>query len=334
LDDGTGEIALILWSDVLSEIVNRVDLDSGVWLDVQGVVAEYRGELEVIPDLASDVRVLAADSHDSSAAALSARATVPATALPAGAMPSPVPDVTRLPGATRRAASTPGSVSAATLTVTPAPTALRTALTVAPTPELPVVLSTGLVTAGHLGQRVALLGRIVDATQFASGVRSIVDDDSGSVVVWMPQVVYEGLADRRGWRVGSQVRVVGRVDQYKDEIEVVPRSASHVVVVHAVLPDSERVVVIAELGAASVGRHVTVEAQVAVVEPFSEGVKLTIDDGSGQVTLLLWQNVYEAVPDRAQLAAGATIRALGKVQEYRGMLEIVPGLGMDVIVTR
>jgi DNA/RNA endonuclease YhcR with UshA esterase domain len=128
--------------------------------------------------------------------------------------------------------------------------------------------------------------------------------------------------------------VVGRVDQYKDEIELVPRAAADVVSLDVAAATSDTIRPIGELSAARVKEWVTVEAQVAAIEPFSEGVKLRIDDGSAQMTLLLWQNVYEAVPNRAQLAVGATVRALGKVQEYRGELEIVPGLGMDVIVTR
>jgi hypothetical protein len=57
-----------------------------------------------------------------------------------------------------------------------------------------------------------------------------------------------------------------------------------------------------------------------------------LDDGSGRVTLLLWQNIYDQIPQRDSLSVGALVRATGKVDEYRGELEIVPGLGNDVVV--
>ena len=57
-----------------------------------------------------------------------------------------------------------------------------------------------------------------------------------------------------------------------------------------------------------------------------------IGDESGQVALLLWQNVFEALPDPAAIAVGVRIRASGWVDEYRGELEIVPGVTHDILV--
>jgi DNA/RNA endonuclease YhcR with UshA esterase domain len=191
------------------------------------------------------------------------------------------------------------------------------------------------LTTEHLGRRATILGQIEEASQFASGVKCYVDDGSGPVVVWIPQEIYEKLADHAGWRVGSLVRVTGRVEQYKDEIEIVPWTASDVFVVDAAAPLSGQTAPLAELNAARVGERVTVEAGIVKVESFSKGIKVLLDDGSGRITLLLWQNVHDVVPDREGLIAGATVRVAGEVQEYEGELEIVPGIGTDVVlVTR
>jgi hypothetical protein len=79
---------------------------------------------------------------------------------------------------------------------------------------------------------------------------------------------------------------------------------------------------------------VTVEGQIVAADPFSAGFKCVLDDGSGQVVLLLWQNVFEAFAGKEKLVVGARLRASGWVQEYRGKLEIVPGLAYDVVVLR
>jgi hypothetical protein len=57
-----------------------------------------------------------------------------------------------------------------------------------------------------------------------------------------------------------------------------------------------------------------------------------LDDGSGRVVLLLWQNVFEALSDRDRLGPQARVRVSGWVNEYRGELEVIPGLAYDVIV--
>jgi hypothetical protein len=75
-----------------------------------------------------------------------------------------------------------------------------------------------------------------------------------------------------------------------------------------------------------------IEGTIVEVEPFSKGTKYTLDDGSGRVTLLLWQNVYESIPGREGLVLGAGVRARGVVSEYGGELEIVPQLGVEVVI--
>jgi DNA/RNA endonuclease YhcR with UshA esterase domain len=350
LADKTGEIALVLWANVLDSVAERVAIREGTWLDVQGLVAEYRGELEVIPELACDVRVLSMVSTPDAmtgtppATAVALRSPAATAVVTATHVASPGPAPTLMPSPTpgRTLSAVPGPTESGVSPSTPAAMSTRAptatlAATMTPTPGPSLerslsAMSTGVLATAHLGQEVTVRGQIVEATQFASGVRSRVDDGSGPVVVWMPQAIYEGLADGMEWRVGSTVRVTGWVDQYEGEIEVVPQAARDVAIVHAAAVPSERDAPIGDLNAGRAGERVTVEARIVAVEPFSSGVKVLLDDGSGQIALLLWQSVYDAVPGRGQLAIGAVVRVTGVVQEYRGALELVPGMGTDVVV--
>ena len=334
LDDGTGEIALILWDEISSAVSERMDVLPGAWLDVQGVVAVYRGELEVIPEWAWDVRALrpALPTSTPTAHVAAPTATLLApTPTPTAHVVTPTATLAPTPTPTAHVV-TPTATLAPTPTPTPTPAPTSTP-TPAPTPTLrQPETSTGLLTAAHLGQKVTIHGRVAEATQFASGLKSYVDDGSGPVVVWMPQQIYEELANRAGWRVGSLVRVSGWVDQYKGEIEVVPQSPLDAVLIDVADPLAGPIVPIGALSVARVGEWVTIEAAIVAVEPFSAGIKALLDDGSARITLLLWQNVYDVVPDRERLIAGAVVRVAGKVQEYRGELEIVPGMGADVVL--
>ncbi|MFZ0547613.1 MAG: OB-fold nucleic acid binding domain-containing protein [Candidatus Promineifilaceae bacterium] len=85
--------------------------------------------------------------------------------------------------------------------------------------------------------------------------------------------------------------------------------------------------------AENIGQEVTVNGSVVNTASFSGGFRFTLSDGTGQVTLLLWHNVYDDCWDAPQLNRGATVRATGEVSLFEGDLEIVPDFGGDVKVT-
>lgn len=86
--------------------------------------------------------------------------------------------------------------------------------------------------------------------------------------------------------------------------------------------------------AGMVGREVTVEGRVVATASFSAGFKYTLEDGTGQVVLLVWHEVYDACGDAARLNLGADVRARGVVGEYEGELRVQPRWGGAVEVRR
>ena len=91
---------------------------------------------------------------------------------------------------------------------------------------------------------------------------------------------------------------------------------------------------IGSLSAADVGVLVEIEGNVSRVEAFSSGLRVYVADGTGEVQLLLWQNLAERVPNGEKLVVESRVRAIGEVAEYKGTLQIVPHLPFDVeIVT-
>jgi hypothetical protein len=81
-----------------------------------------------------------------------------------------------------------------------------------------------------------------------------------------------------------------------------------------------------------VGQRVLVDARIAEVDYFSQGVKYTLDDGTGRIVLLLWQNVLEKMANRTDLFPGSRVRVGGEIDEYLGELEIVPQRSADVMI--
>lgn len=75
-------------------------------------------------------------------------------------------------------------------------------------------------------------------------------------------------------------------------------------------------------------------ARVGIVDTiyFSKGVKYTLSDGTGTITLVVWQNVMEEIPERYGLVPGSQVRVTGEIDEYEGDLEIIPRAGNEVKV--
>lgn len=59
LDDGSGTITLLLWSDVMQGFRNAETLQVGAQLRVRGKIQIYDNDLELVPEKASDVTLLA-----------------------------------------------------------------------------------------------------------------------------------------------------------------------------------------------------------------------------------------------------------------------------------
>jgi len=85
-----------------------------------------------------------------------------------------------------------------------------------------------------------------------------------------------------------------------------------------------------QLGPQDQGRQVRVRGDVVALEGLSGGVKATLDDGSAQVALLLWDRVHQALSDPRGLDVGAEVEVDGEVDIYNDVLEIVPRSEEDV----
>jgi DNA/RNA endonuclease YhcR with UshA esterase domain len=188
----------------------------------------------------------------------------------------------------------------------------------------------GELSAGDVGQLVVVRGSVAEVNAFSSGVKIALDDGSGTVVVLLWQDVQDALPDPAALGVGAEVQVQGEVSEYEGELEVIPELAEDVRVLVAAPPAPEAT--IGALTAADVGRVVMLRGTLGEREAFSSGVRFQLNDGTGTITLLLWQNVYDETADADRLTAGARVEITGQIEEYRGDLEIIPEVdGVKVI---
>jgi DNA/RNA endonuclease YhcR with UshA esterase domain len=87
---------------------------------------------------------------------------------------------------------------------------------------------------------------------------------------------------------------------------------------------------IGTLTEANIGAEVSVQGEVVAAASFSKGFTFTLDDGTGQIELLMWHNVYDDCWDALGINLGAEVQATGEVGLYEGTLQIEPNFGGDV----
>ncbi|MBN1483202.1 MAG: hypothetical protein JXA37_00640 [Chloroflexia bacterium] len=299
LDDGSGRIVLLLWSNVAAAA--PAGLGVGAELRVVGEIAEYKGELEIVPRGGSDLVLLGQSPWST-------------------ATPPPRPT----------AAPTPPPTAPEEPTATPEPTAAPTEPP--PATATPAIVLAALAELPNLGgQEVTVEAAVLWAESFSHGFKFLLDDGSGRATLLMWADVYDDCWAAADLLVGATVRAQGTVGQYEGEWQIEPVYGGDVKVVAPGAPPPLRQV--AALTTADLSTRVTVEGAVASVEAFSGGQRVHLDDGSGTIPVLLWQNVLERVPDAERLLApGTAVRVSGVLEEYRGTLELVPQLPYSVIV--
>jgi DNA/RNA endonuclease YhcR with UshA esterase domain len=195
-----------------------------------------------------------------------------------------------------------------------------------------VLTPIGDLDGGMAGQEVTVEGRIVDVASFSHGFKFTLDDGSGQVVLLMWHNVYDDCWDAADLNLGAQVQATGEVGEYEGQLQIEPQWGGGVKALEPAAAGTEPRT-IGSLSGADEGQRVTVEGTVVNTEGLSSAVKVTLDDGTGQIILFIWRNVLDRIPDNAGLGTeGSRVRATGTIDVYRGTLEVVPALPSEVTV--
>lgn len=198
-----------------------------------------------------------------------------------------------------------------------------------------VPLQAGDVTILDEGSRVRLVGEIRRVYEPYEGLTLItLADESGEIIVALNEEIATVTGSMPETSIGQAIEIEGTVDLYHATPQVVPASGDDITIVatpiaSATLPAPT----LDRLGADLIGKKVSVQGRVVWLEGIKGGVKATLDDGTAQVTLLLWDDVHRALPAPGELDVGAQVEVTGKISVYEGELEIVPSKATDVTIS-
>lgn len=221
----------------------------------------------------------------------------------------------------------------------------------------------GEIDAGRVNQRVRVEGRVKQLIKFSQGMRVVMADDSGSITLVLWQEIADQIPNAGDLGTGADIQVVGRVSEYRGELEISPGRPDDIkinaavpvtnatVVAHAAPSQNATAMVtalpsptpeltpialrrtISALTAADKGALVTLNGTITRANSFTQGIRYTLDDTTGKIILLLWSDVLDKLPIRDQLKPGAQVRVTGKLDVFNDSLEIIPKTGGDVELT-
>jgi RecJ-like exonuclease len=183
------------------------------------------------------------------------------------------------------------------------------------------------LTAANVGQIVAVRGKVVETSSFSAGFKFLIDDGTGRMSLTLFDSNYKFVPNRSGLNLGAEVSIEAEVAQFNGVLELQPNSGRDVVILTPGNSASVPLTTINQL--LKPGQFVAIEGKITEVRPFSSGLNLSVDDGTGNVRVTVFNNVLAYVPDRDGLIAGADVRVVGKT-DFFGRMQVVPALGYDV----
>jgi DNA/RNA endonuclease YhcR with UshA esterase domain len=316
LKDDSGSILVVLFNNVFDQIEDSDQLVVGVSLSALGQVSEFQGVLEVIPPNGASVHLPPGPEVTPTPAPARASAT-----------PQPTPVLTESVPATSTPAIAPTPTVAPTTAHTPTVTG-----TVVATPAPGSVTSIDSIDKSMIGQAITVRGQVVATGSFKEGFSFRLNDGSGSIALILFDGHYRELANQADLNLGARVTVKAVVVEFQGDLELQPASGGDVIVEQ---PGSSSIVTtraINTLSASDIGSLAAVVGDVLRVEGFSAGVRVFVNDGSGEVMVVIFSNVLNYVPNAPSMQAGAKVRVAGRIDQFNGALEIVPALGYDVTV--
>lgn len=298
LADDTGSITLIIWQNTYDVVRSQSNLNPGDFVRVRAAVSEFRNEIQMTLKNASDLSIR------------------PGGGAPTGGSPA------------------------------------------SPAPSRPQAAATGLsdINQSLMGQDVTVQATITDVREPRSErAPFIVTLTQGSTAI--PMVFWKDLqaqiADKI--RVGNVIRVKAQVSEHRGTLQIKLRNAGDIELVGAgtsgdssrAAPASEPAPVadaapatetktgsttIDSITEAAVNNTVTIAGRIASSDSIGKGQRLRVKDDSGEIQVILWDNVLSRV-SATDLQAGREITVTGRVKSYRGKLEIVPDSAAGVTLS-
>jgi DNA/RNA endonuclease YhcR with UshA esterase domain len=303
LSDGDQRLIVLIWPDAWA-VMPQADFEPGAQVSVQGEVSVFRNDLEIVPELPSDLEVMV-------------------RAAPVAAQPKPIGSIT--PDDVKSLIVTRGTIEKA------ASFSSGSRYDFSDPSGMIILLVWNSDVDPQQQQEVFKVGALLSVTgeidefngQLEIVPRSLEDvvpiaayaDLPEPTATSAPEVTPAPTADVETTPTVEPTKAPAATNTPRPTEESAP--PANVVPLSAITKDN-------------VGQTFTVRGKVVDTSSFSAGFKFALDDGTGRMQLTLFDSTYRFVPNRAGLNLGADVQVTAEVTEFQGVQELQPDSGRDV----
>jgi DNA/RNA endonuclease YhcR with UshA esterase domain len=182
----------------------------------------------------------------------------------------------------------------------------------------------------QLGARAQISGQVRRLRDVSDALRIATLRDGNAVADVLMPLDNAMFGDAPEIQVGDWISVTGGVGEYRGAKQLLPSAAKAILRVrHAARDESAHA--IAALDKSKLGQWVMIVGQVSDLRPITGGMRVDVSDASGaSMTVVMFDSVWQSLPVSLTLSVGDPVRMQGELAEYRGELEILPELPVDV----
>jgi len=196
--------------------------------------------------------------------------------------------------------------------------------------ENPLVLAPRDIGRDQLGDYVDVKGKIVDfegSWQPSAPNKVTLSDGTGNIlVVYWPDLA-QRLKPEQKPQIGKSMRAVGRLDEYRGEIQVKVSSAKNIIPLGNDKPTQKTGLKPMLVSIDSITRdyldiQVAIKGAITRIAEVNGGRILEVTDSSGSISVPLWDDVAQNCPDEKEISKGAEVLVRGVVDLYERKDEI------------
>ncbi|MBP7653160.1 hypothetical protein KA977_07040, partial [Candidatus Dependentiae bacterium] len=168
-------------------------------------------------------------------------------------------------------------------------------------------------------------------------------DKTGSINVTIFDGDYNAISEENKKNIsteGNEIEVVLKISEYRGKIQANIADVTSIKKVGTVAvskkeenssskykqtekQEDAQLKKIGELTLADAGKSVKIEkAEVKFVSSNDKGLSLTLDDGTGKIKIMIWENMLEKIPGMADIEKGASLSGIFTVDEYKEKLQL------------
>lgn len=191
---------------------------------------------------------------------------------------------------------------------------------------------------GKIGEKVILSGTVGGERTFSKGSSITISDGTGSIDV----VIWDSIRNRFGRKEellqpGRSVTVRGTLKEYENKLQlyidypgdITGKGDRNTGPAAPSAPKTAKTgakkIDIDEVTRDRINQPAEIVGQVSKISTFPKGRKIQLTDPTGSVEVVIWNSVFDRIPDSADLIKeGVFLKVTGRVGEYHGTIQVLP----------